>query len=531
MGASEAGKPAAAVWHFRTPYIVTDASVKLKIARRSAADVIRLHLSTDGGKSWAPLWQCPDDQLGKREISVPICKTFRVTDRTDPPADLASPFGRYSFRLKLELIAGRRGEDCRVEDIAFETVVQQNLFALPQLQPGRNRITVRGGLAKGAAVKVTYVWDDPVGSGRKNVTIVENAPHTYEIIAAGQKWSDSVCKSITVEAVRATGEGNRTLVKEAASKIHPRSPLPPAEDTTGRWLGQQGKDDLPPLAKLLAATTDPRRFRSVLGAAVIRADPRMFDAFREVAYKTAKVNQKHQAFIGLYRSDPTRARAVLLDIVRDPAGKRVAWSPGKDKEDKGWGRTQSWCCGSTVIGYIAAEAGWKEFLPELLKVLADPQCSHHWGPRYGTIRVIGLLGHGDEAAAKAILGVLTDATRKEHGDAKAVAAEAAGRIRHPMLIPALRRYVSNSYLPLCTGAAISLGQLGDKSIVATMRTWLKRTDEGHRGAAAEALGDLKDARSVVALKAALAVEPFAWVRENIRQALAKIATARSPAGT
>ena len=55
---------------------------------------------------------------------------------------------------------------------------------------GRNRITVRGKLAEGSALRVTYVWDDPQGKARRNVTVAETLPHAYEIIAAGAKWAD-----------------------------------------------------------------------------------------------------------------------------------------------------------------------------------------------------------------------------------------------------------------------------------------------------------------------------------------------------
>ena len=89
-----------------------------------------------------------------------------------------------------------------------------------------------------------------------------------------------------------------------------------------------------------------------------------------------------------------RPRGVLLDILADRQGGRVSWSRGKDRQDKGWGREQSWCVAGTVIGYMAAEAGWKEFLPGLLEILESSQCKPHWGPRYGTIRGGRSVGRG-----------------------------------------------------------------------------------------------------------------------------------------
>jgi hypothetical protein len=297
----------------------------------------------------------------------------------------------------------------------------------------------------------------------------------------------------------------------------------PVAETVGRWNGQPLKQDLPKIKDVLAATKNRRSFKRVLRAAVMLPDPRTFEAFKEVAYKTASPNDKLLAFVGMYRADPQKARPVLLNILNDQEGKRVAWSTGKDKKDEGWGRAQSWCVGVTIIGYIAAEAGWKEFLPGLLEALAHEQCSPYWGPRYGVARVIGKLGKGEKAAAEMIEKILTHKLRKEHGDTLAPAALAAGRIGDRALIPALRKHLDSSYWPLKHNAALSLSILGDRRIAPRMREWLTvKWDENFRGYAAEALGNLRDRESLSALRAALEVEPFPWVRRKMELAIQAI---------
>jgi HEAT repeat protein len=137
--------------------------------------------------------------------------------------------------------------------------------------------------------------------------------------------------------------------------------------------------------------------------------------------------------------------------------------------------------------------------------------------------VIGRLGHGDKAAAQAVGDVLTSKLRKEHGDARAVAALAAGRIGDPALVPVLRRCLGSSYDVTRLNAALSLGMLGDKESAPKIRDWLSIVgDENYRGVAAEALGHLKDKDSGPALEAALAAEPFPWVRTEIEGALTRI---------
>ena len=520
-----AGRPAAAIWHFRTPYIVSDAKVKIKLFRKSIKDTIRLHISTDGGNSWKLLWECPKEIVGSKEFAIPVCQKFEVSEKgPPPPEDFNSPFGRYAYRLKLVLTARNKPEECRVEAISFENTVQLNIYSLPQLQPGKNKITVRGRLDPGTALRVIYLWDDPAGKGRRNVTVVENTPYSYEIVAGGRKWEDCICKSLTVEAVSAIGEGNRTEIKEELAKFQKLPPLSLVEETMGRWNGQPLKKQLLKIEDILSAVKNHEKFSRVSQrSAVMLNNPQTFGAFRDLAYQEKAPNDKFLAFAGMFRANPEKARPVLLNILGDRDGKRVVWNKGKDREDKGWGRERSWCVGGTVIGYIAAEAGWKEFLPGLLKVLASDQCKPGWGPRYGTVRVIGRLGKGNKAAAEAIRMVLEHKFYKEHGDTLIPAALAAGQIGDPSAVPALRLHITSDYWPLKQSAALSLGILGDNSIVPRMREWLTVPfDENFRGYAAEALGCLGDRDSIPALETALEVEPFPWVCRKIETALEKI---------
>lgn len=509
------GTPAAAVWDFRTPYIISDAAIGLRVFRKGPRDRIRLHLSVDDGKTWKPLWTCPDDVVGRKELSVPICETFRVTGKAEPPEGLHSPFGRYAYRLKLELLAADRPDDCRVEDVRFETVVQQNLFSLPQLQPGCNRITVRGRLAGGAALKVTYVWKDPLGAARKNVTVVERTPHTYEIVAAGRKWEDCICESIAVEAVAATGEGSRTIVKEAPAEIYSLPPMRPVAETATAWYQPRGKD-LPPIEQVIESLRAGRDLRKAVSQAAMLADARAFEAVRKVAFEAADERTKHQAMVALFVMDRRRARPVLFGLIEKK--QHATWDTRKDKTGQA-----PWIAAHAVVGYLAAEAGWTEFLPVMLRALKDPTAWPGWGPRYGLIRVIGRLGRGDRAAARAIDDVLTSRLIREHGDARATAALAAGLIGLPAPVAALRKCLTSSYEPTKHHAALSLGRLGDTASAGKLRAWLAaRGDENTRAAAAEALGLLKDRPSLPALREALRVEPFGWVREKIAEAIRRI---------
>jgi len=518
---AEAGQSATAVWDFRTPYIIADASVVLRLKRKSADDQIRLHLSVDDGKTWSAIWDCPAAIVGDREISVPIGEKFTVTGSAQPPKEFPSPFGRYAYRLKLELRARRDVQDCRVRGIRFETIVQQNYFALPQLQPGKNLINVRGELPVGEALKVTYVWNDPLGNERTNVTVVEKTPCTYEILAAGRVWTACTCKSVIIEGVRATGSGNRTLVKEDPSQAFPLPPIRPVEDTARHWY-QPRRSELGTIKQVIEGLRRPGELRHWLCAATMHADPRPFPQAAKIVYETANFEIKNRAMVALYVMDREKARPILFEVASEKAHSK--WDTSKDPIGEA-----PWVAGTAVIGLMAADAGWNEFLPLMIRALKNPAAWPGWGPRFALIRAIGKLGHGNREAALAIHGVLTDQFRKEDDDSRAVAALAAGQVCDLTLAPDLRKHLNSEYEPLKQNAALSLSLLGDKQIAPMIRPWLKVAgDEDFRAIGAEVLGNLADRESLAPLRDALAVEPFQWVRQRMKHAIRTIEASKSP---
>ncbi len=506
---AKAGKLAAAVWQFRTPYIISDAEVQVDFVRKSDGDTIRLYLSVDDGASWKKLWECAPGEVGRRWLTVPVCDKFKVTKEALPPAEFNSPFGRYAYRLKLELFARDRSEDCEVKGIRFKTYVQHNIYSLPQLQPGRNMITVKAQLAEGIALRLTCLWDDSLGKARKNVTVIEQAPWTYEILAAGRKWEDVVCRSITIEAVPATRGGNRTEIKEKPSEIQEVPPLRSAAETRARWK-RPTLAELPPIEELIEGLEDPDERRQAIFGLLELGDPRAFDAVKKAAYEYGKTPVKEAALVALYVMDKEKARPILLDIISDP--KRSRWKT--DPENPAV-EGEHWATGAAMIGYMAEESGWDEFVPYLVKVLESPYCWRQ--ASWGLLRVVGRFG--DKRAANMV---------KKYLDAKdldtvSVAAEAAGPIGDVAMIPGLRQLLNSGYEPARINAAVSLGMLGDRASAPKLREWLTDiTDENFRGGAAKALGEMGDRDSIPALEAALVVEPVAWVREEIAGALATL---------
>jgi HEAT repeat protein len=507
-----AGKQATAVWRFRTPYIIADAQVRLRFHRRGAADAIRLHLSVDDGRTWKQVWEAPPKAVGRRQRTVSVCERFKVAGRARPPKGFHSPFGRYAYRLKLELVAAERPEDCVVEALTFTTDVQQNYFALPQLQPGRNRITVRGDLAEGAALRVTYFWDDAAGEGRRNVTVVDRTPHTYEILAVGRKWDDVVCRSITVEAVSAKGEGSRTSVMEPAATLHEPPPMRPADATRGRWQ-RPDRAALRPVETLVKAlrSADTRVQRKALVELIEHRDPKAFDALKRAAYELGAGGVKRAAITALYVTDPERAKPILLDLMSDETKSAWKHDPGNPAVRGG-----HWAMGCALIGQIAKVEGWgEEAVPGLVRALKHPHS--YTGAQWALLRLLGQIG--DRRAGPAVRPFL----RNRNQDTVALAALAAGRCCDWSVVPRLRELLHGRAVIARINAARSLGWLGDGESAPVLRKMLRDPgDENIRAASAEALGRLRDEASLAELRAALEAEPFPWVRERIAAAIREL---------
>ena len=515
LAPAEPGRPATAVWHFRTPYIVSDAEVEMHVFRRTRNDIVRLHLSVDAGATWNKLFEVPAEIVGPRALTIPICDKFKVTGRAQPPKDFNSPFGRYHYRLKLELLADAKPEDCQVTAITFKTTVQQNLFALPQLQPGCNRIAVKGKLAEGAALRVTYVWDDPLGKGRRNVTVIERTPHTYDILAAGAKWEDCVCQSLIVEAVPATGEGNRTLVKEAPSAIQTLAPMRPALDTRtrgGLWK-RPVRNSFPPTPQLLKELEDPEKSAEAARSLLELADHKTFDALKRTAYRRDEQWTKPAALAALFCIDREKARPVLLDVAGHP--ETVAWKAYKTWKGRQITEHDRWAACALMIGTMAKEAGWKEFVPVVARVAESPKATA--AQQWSAMRL--LADFGDDRAAAAVRKCLVSRDL----NVRAYAALAAGRTGDRSLIPRLRRCLRHRYVVLRFRAAIALGRLGDRESAPELRRMLAYVpDENVRAAAARALGEMGDKASAEALRSAFDAEPVRWVREVMAKSLARL---------
>ena len=74
---------------------------------------------------------------------------------------------------------------------------------------------------------------------------------------------------------------------------------------------------------------------------------------------------KEIALAALYVVDPAKARPVHLDVLGEPTHSK--WRPPSKRDLPG-----NYLSGAAIIGCIAADAGWKKFVPVLVKALESP---------------------------------------------------------------------------------------------------------------------------------------------------------------
>ena len=535
----KAGELASAVWRIRSPYVIAGATVEIGASVGGEKDIARLLLSVDEGKTWKTVWE-PIPAC--HNYTMDICPTYTVTMKADPPKDFVSPFGRYSYLLKLELRA-EKPREVGISRLVFRTVVQHNVYALPQLQPGRNRITVSGALDPTAALVVTYLWDDKQGKERKHGAYIESTPFTYDILTDGAAWNDVLCQSVSVRAMPRMGEGNHTTEQEARA-VRPAPPLGDAAETRFRWqrpvegkpvsleqclavlAGKSGSvepaaSDAPDGVEETQApppgTSRPTPSRPAAPALDVRdalaalndfPDPKAFDAVKKAVYERAGKNEKERAVVALYSIDPKRAVPVLLDVLDHP--EKATWK--EDPKNPAVARGH-WCGVATVIAEIAVKERCTDAVPGLLKVL---DCPDAWDDvRWQVVRALGRLG--DPRAREAVRKRLTD----KDGDLVVLAALAAGQLGDQDAIPELRKLLASGFELNRENAAYALGMLGDSESAPALRKMLADRDENLRAAAAEALGRLKDPAAVPLLKAMAESDPFPWVRDVARKATEK----------
>jgi len=158
-----------AFFTFEAPYVFVGGKVK---GRARVTDGSWVAVYMDIGQS--ENWLC----LGVVESGGDFC--FEI------PANLLEQ--RYRFGLKLRLCDSSASGAVSLLEFKAEAVCQLNMYSLPFLKPGRNRVTVFAGrIPDDTALAVTYKWQEK-GWDREHRRVVDSAGESYTIQVAGTRY-------------------------------------------------------------------------------------------------------------------------------------------------------------------------------------------------------------------------------------------------------------------------------------------------------------------------------------------------------
>jgi hypothetical protein len=95
---------------------------------------------------------------------------------------------RYSFRLLVKLHAEHGPASARLHELAVDAVCQLNMYSLPFLAPGANRVTVSAkSVPPGTRLVVTYRWEEN-GWERTQRYVAATGNESYTIGVAGKDY-------------------------------------------------------------------------------------------------------------------------------------------------------------------------------------------------------------------------------------------------------------------------------------------------------------------------------------------------------
>lgn len=503
-------QPAELTYRILTPYVISDLELDLVIK----GGIAGVELSEDNGGTWRSFDR---GEAGLFRLAPPVAEPAKSKGRsttrpgsTQPASGSRSAFGRYDVRVRIRVPAGA----WQVSRLRFSTTAQTNLRSLPQLGPGDNQITVSGELAPGHAIRVTYVWDDPAGRERTNVTVACELPYRYTIRAAGRRWADVRCRSVQMETIPATGQTSRTVVREATSALETLEPEPGYEQMLGR-------DRLPPLKPLdeylavLGKSNVIEELHDALAGVRVIGDARAYDAVRRVAMQNLD-SPKLQAIQTMYWLDRKRAIADFLRIVADDEPD-IRYKTGKIANVKlREGDVFS------VVGQIScflADEKAAQAAPALCRFLNRPGM---WDePRWAILRSLGPLG--DRSSCDTLLAFV----RSGNFDTQGLAVASLGQLGDPRAVPLISEtFKLATYPPLIAACLRAAGQLDIREAEAQVIRGVSSSDDEFRREAADALGRIGGPDAVTAMETQLKVESFADIRGALERSIKAIRSRR-----
>jgi hypothetical protein len=164
-------RPAVLELRVRCPYMLVGGSAGFACPRAGSVIVSIAPDRNVGDKSPARQPEMPFSILPLRRDGDVASASLRDS--------FAAEMGTRGYRLRFEIKDG-----ATLSALNIETIFQHNMYALPQLMPGKNEVKVvlaNPEVLPAARFVVEFAWDEPGGKTVKERRTIDKSPHTFDI--------------------------------------------------------------------------------------------------------------------------------------------------------------------------------------------------------------------------------------------------------------------------------------------------------------------------------------------------------------
>lgn len=490
------------VYTVDSPYVISGVQVKGRLSGVGRQPLVKCLVSLDSGCSWQNMW---DNAKDRQNSFVDI----------DLPLKDISPVGRYRYQVKW-VIDPEDSTVAMTPNFHLETVVQHNIFSLPQLFPGVNTISVDGTLGKGSVLQLTWQWRSLSNKKKMHRTCVISLPHTYKIWVAGSRPEDITMEYLEAAIVKNQKDEQLQVEKGVIGETLRHVPAKPQHADmfdVFQIIGKKYPDALKSVDIYIDNIKKNKKLIHSLAGIMVLKDSAAWDIVRKTAFISIRHPVKEMAIQALFLIDPQRAVPILLQILKN--NPEVLW---KHDPANQFVMLQHKYNIAALIGKIFSEHKISQGVPHLIAVLRDIIAHNDkaWQYHASIIKSLGKLG--DRKSAPAIRPFL-----ERHPDTAAVAVWALGELGDKTSIDKIRQMFDfTSYELIKQNSAVALCRLKDTSRLNQILALLESPDENCRGSIAKALGDIRNSHVIHNLKQLIANEPFPWVRAIAQESIEQL---------
>ncbi len=181
------GEPASVVWEVSSYYNLMTGWIEGEFSRGGEADVLRLSVSVDGGKTWSPAWEHTETGVVKANIDLAQAVSFEQECYAK---------GLRSYLARVEMSAAQAPEKVGLAKLKFVTELLTYNRALPALRLGANRITVTA-TTMPPPLHVIYEYDEVHSFQADRYDPVEGQP--VILTATVTNHGDTLARDIPVQ--------------------------------------------------------------------------------------------------------------------------------------------------------------------------------------------------------------------------------------------------------------------------------------------------------------------------------------------